>query len=69
MNAHTNFGAGRTTRSTGGNYRGIGIGENESEHLVKLVSRARHEALAAVRLANKDGDVIWSTTQESLGDK
>ena len=30
LNAHTNFGAGRTTRSTGGNYPGIGTGENES---------------------------------------
>jgi hypothetical protein len=29
----------------------------------------RHEAIAAVRLVNKDGDVIWSTTQESLGAK
>jgi hypothetical protein len=25
--------------------------------------------VAAVRLVNKDGDVIWSTTQESLGGK
>ena len=29
----------------------------------------RHEAVAAVRLVNKEGDVIWSTTQESLGAK
>jgi hypothetical protein len=65
LNAHTNFGAGRTTRGTGGNYGGIGIGENESEHSAER----RHEAIAAVRLVNKDGDVIWSTTQESLGAK
>ena len=25
--------------------------------------------MAAVRLVNKDGDVIWSTTQESQGGK
>ena len=25
--------------------------------------------MAAVRLVNKDGDVIWFTTQESLGAK
>jgi len=25
--------------------------------------------MATVRLVNKDGDVIWSTTQESLGGK
>jgi hypothetical protein len=47
------------------NAAGIGIGDNESEHSVER----RHEAIAAVRLVNKDGDVIWSTTQESLGAK
>ena len=31
--------------------------------------RVRHEAIASVRLVNKDGDVIWSTTQESNGAK
>jgi hypothetical protein len=41
------------------------IGENESHH-----SRERkHEAYATVRLCNRDGDVLWSTTQESLGAK
>ena len=44
---------------------GIGLGENESEHS----SERRHEAVAAVRIINKDGDVIWATTQESLGAK
>jgi hypothetical protein len=44
---------------------GVGFGENESEHSTER----RHEAIAAVRLVNKDGDVIWSTTQESLGAK
>ena len=47
------------------NAAGIGIGDNESEHSVER----RHEAIAAVRLVNKDGDVIWSTTQESMGAK
>jgi hypothetical protein len=44
---------------------GLGAGENESSHSVER----RHEANAAVRLVSKDGDVIWSTTQESLGGK
>jgi hypothetical protein len=44
---------------------GLGIGENESDHS----AQRRHEAMATVRLTNKDGDVIWSTTQESLGAK
>jgi hypothetical protein len=42
-----------------------GGGENESIH----TQERKHEALASVRLVTKDGDVIWSTTQESLGGK
>src|SRR5688572_26994979 len=42
-----------------------GIGENES---VRIQER-KHEAAAAVRLVNKDGDVLWSTTKESMGAK
>jgi hypothetical protein len=41
------------------------VGETESERSLER----RHEAIAAVRLVNKEGDVIWSTTQESLGAK
>ncbi|HUB82682.1 MAG TPA: hypothetical protein VMB03_27985 [Bryobacteraceae bacterium] len=64
VNAHANIGSGKSA-----NQRpvtaGVGWGENDSEHS----SERRHEAIAAVRLVNKDGDVIWSTTQESLGAK
>jgi hypothetical protein len=43
----------------------VGLAENETHE-----SRERkHEAYATVRLCNKDGDVLWSTTQESLGGK
>jgi hypothetical protein len=66
LNAHMNAGAGRSTgRAASGPYGGIGVGESESDH----ASERRHEAVCAVRLVNKDGDVIWSTTQESLGAK
>jgi hypothetical protein len=44
---------------------GVGVGENESSN----IHERKHEALATVRLVNKDGDVIWSTTQESNGAK
>jgi len=44
---------------------GLGAGESESSHSVER----RHEANAAVRLVTKDGDIIWSTTQESTGGK
>jgi hypothetical protein len=32
-------------------------------------SERRHEAIASVRRVNKEGDVIWLTTQESVGAK
>jgi hypothetical protein len=65
INAHMNVGTGRSTSSSRGAYGGISAGENESQH----TTERRHEAIAAVRLVNKDGDVIWSTTQESVGAK
>jgi len=65
INAHLNAGTGRSSYSSRGSSAGLGIGENESDHSVER----RHEALATVRLINKDGDVIWSTTQESQGAK
>ena len=43
----------------------MGVGETESTN----IKERKHEALATVRLVNKDGDVIWSTTQESNGAK
>lgn len=57
-------GATRSYNRTGKSI-GLGAGENESSHSVER----RHEANAAVRLVSKDGDVIWSTTQESMGGK
>jgi len=41
------------------------VGDQESSRS----SERRHEATAAVRLVSKDGDVIWSSTQESSGAK
>ncbi|HVP45277.1 MAG TPA: hypothetical protein VMT32_01790 [Bryobacteraceae bacterium] len=52
----------RDQRSRNG---GMSVGDSESTHSVER----KHEAVAAVRLVSKDGDVIWSTTQESLGGK
>jgi hypothetical protein len=65
LNARMNAGTGRTSSRSNSPYAGVGFGENESDHS----SERRHEAIAAVRLVNKDGDVIWATTQESLGGK
>src|SRR5262249_61418860 len=65
INAHMNAGVSKGTSKSRGDYGGISLGESESEHSADR----RHEAIAAVRLVNKDGDVIWATTQESLGAK
>jgi hypothetical protein len=68
INAHANLGTSRgggTTASRYGNTLGLGLGDTESDRSAER----RHEAIAAVRLVNKDGDVIWSTTQESMGAK
>lgn len=67
LNAHANLSlrSGAYTKSSSGQAAGVGVGESESEHSAER----RHEAIAAVRLVNKDGDVIWATTQESTGAK
>ena len=41
------------------------IGDSENMR----IQERKHEASASVRLVNRDGDVIWSTTQESQGAK
>jgi len=62
-------GIGTGTRSTrtsaGARSLSVGVGDKESTD----IHERKHEALATVRLVNKDGDVIWSTTQESNGAK
>jgi hypothetical protein len=67
INARANVGlrTGGSSRTSRSDSAGIGLGQSESDHSAER----RHEAIAAVRLVNKDGDVIWSTTQESLGAK
>jgi hypothetical protein len=67
--------SGRASASTGGynrsdqrnNRRAASVGISDQESI--RIAERKHEAAAAVRLVNKDGDVIWSTTQESLGAK
>lgn len=54
-------GSGYDTRSS--RAMSMGIGENDSTS----IKERKHEAIATVRLVNKDGDVVWSTTQESTG--
>ncbi len=65
LNAHTQMGGGINGNSRTSRYMGLSIGENESRH----TQERKHEAMATVRLVSRDGDVIWSTTAESLGGK
>ena len=44
---------------------GVGVSDSESSHS----EERRHEATGSVRPVGKNGDVIWSTTQESAGGK
>ena len=71
LNMHTQVSG--STRSSESRYysegeshsAGIGIGESESTN----IEERKHEAFAAIRLVNREGDVIWSVTEESLGGK
>jgi len=57
--------SGSSLSKASGAYLGLAVSDNESRH----IRDRKHEAYAAVRLCNKDGDVLWSTTQESQGAK
>ncbi len=69
VRATTGAGAKSSNASTlsnlAGRSAGLSVGETESVN----IHERKHEAMASVRLVNKDGDVIWSTTQESGGAK
>lgn len=65
LNTRNGGGQGGSFSRSGAGYLSLGAGESESHH----IKERKHEAYAAVRLCSKDGDVIWSTTQESLGAK
>jgi hypothetical protein len=69
VNARVYAGTGSDPDRTAANRRsrsvGVTVGENESTR----IAERKHEASASVRLVAKDGDVIWSTTQESSGGK
>lgn len=68
LGVRSGFSAGRgaiTGRNSERAAANIGLSQDEN---VRIQER-KHEAVAAVRIVNKDGDVLWSTTQESLGAK
>ena len=58
-------GASLGTSSLSRSNAGVGISESETSH----IQERRHESTASVRLVSPEGDVLWSTTQESNGAK
>lgn len=60
-------GSGSSSSRSGREYGSIqsSVGETENTR----IQERKHEASASVRLVNRDGDVMWSTTQESTGAK
>jgi hypothetical protein len=69
LNARASAGTGSDPDRTSSDRRSrsgaVSVGDQESTH----IAERKHEATAAVRLVSKEGDVLWSTTQESLGAK
>jgi hypothetical protein len=59
--SNSSMGGGTSSHQTSGS----GITDSESSH----IQERRHEASASIRLIDPDGDIIWSTTQESTGGK
>jgi hypothetical protein len=68
---HANSGSGGSSNNATGigtsshQSAGAGITDSESSH----IQERRHEASASIRLVDSNGDVLWSTTQESSGGK
>ena len=56
---------GSSVNSSSRSIPGVSVGDHESVHK----QERKHEASGSVRLVNRDGDVIWSTIQESQGAK
>jgi hypothetical protein len=71
LGIHTTMGGGGSSNNSMGGgtsshqNTGAGITENESSH----IQERHHEASASIRLVDREGDVIWSITQESSGGK
>jgi hypothetical protein len=65
LNVRAGVDAAVAGRATSKKVPSITLGEHETSR----IQERKHEATASVRLVNRDGDVIWSTTQESGGAK
>lgn len=68
VTARTGLAVGRGSTSSR-NRESLGVSGSVGDHESTRIQERKHEASASVRIVNKDGDVIWSTTQESQGGK
>lgn len=62
-------GRGSTSSSSARGRETDSAGASVSQHESSRIQERKHEANATVRLVLKNGDVIWSTIQESSGGK
>lgn len=70
IGVHANAGSGSSSHAMSSGVSSnqtTGLSVTDSEN--SKVTERRHEATGSVRLVGKDGDIIWSTTQESNGGK
>lgn len=67
VGARSNVSGGRGSGFRNRVYGAMGAGVSDSENV--RTQERRHEASASVRIVARDGDVLWSTTQESQGAK
>lgn len=67
VGARSNASGGRGSSTRNRIYGALGAGVNENESV--RIQERKHEASASVRIVARDGDVLWSTTQESQGAK
>lgn len=61
--------SGSARRREGSESEGVSAGVSLGETDDRFTRERKHEAVAALRLVARNGDVLWSTTQESLGAK
>lgn len=67
VGARSNASGGRGSGTRNRVYGALGAGVTENESV--RIQERKHEASASVRIVARDGDVLWSTTQESQGAK
>jgi hypothetical protein len=69
IDGRVQVGRGSSYSSGSSRQAGRNLSASVGEHESTRIAERKHEASASVRLVSKDGDVIWSTIEESLGGK